>query len=127
MEQLARDGKIAYLEFVNEDGLWWTRDVWMFNNSNVGALMNKANDLSVADEPFVIECAALKYVNGIYYCDATVQPIKKPYNRETYERNPTYKKMETSVRIEVKQQYGVVLLTILTGAALWFIWRQFKK
>ena len=124
MQKLAKDGKIGYLEFVNEDGLWWTRDVWMFGDSNIGGLMNKVNDLSVSHQPFVIECAELQYVNGIYYCEAQVQPVKEPYNRETYDRNPAYKMMETSVRIEVKQRYGGVLLA---GLAIWFLCRRFKK
>ena len=124
MEQLARDGRIVYLEFDNEDGTWFTEDVWMFGDSEVGALMRKKNDLGISEEPFVIECAELKYMDGIYYCNATVQPIKTPYNRKTYERNPAYKSMETSVRIEVKRPYGGV---ILLGLASLIIWRQFKK
>ncbi len=127
MEQLAKDGRIVYLEFFNEDGMWWSDDVWMFGDSNVGALMHKTNDLSISDEPFVIECAELKHVNGVYYCEATVQPIKTPYNRKTYERNPAYKSMETSVRIEVKRPYGGVILVGVAGLAVLIIWRQFKK
>ncbi len=127
MEKLARDGNIEYLEFHNEDGLWWSEDVWMFNNSNVGALMHKTNDLSISNQPFVIECKELQYVNGVYYCDASVQPIKKPYNRKTYERDPAYKSMETSVRITVRRPYGGVIFAGVAILILVFRLTHFKK
>ena len=126
MNALARDNKIKYLEFHNEDGIWFTKDVWMYDNANIGALMHKANDLEIAAQPFVIECSELQYINGVYYCDASVQPVETPYNRKTYERDPAYKSMETSVRFTLKESGGGVGV-ILGGLAIGFIWWQFKK
>ena len=126
MEALAREGKIDYVEFTNEDGKWWGDIIWMFDDGNVGVLATNQNEPNGPDMPFVLKCNELSAVDGVVWCDVMVQLIKEDYTKHTYTEDDQDKPMHTTVQIFLKR-HDQAIWFLLIAVLFYALWRQFKK
>ena len=126
MEALAREGKIDYVEFKNEDGLWWGDLVWMFDDGNVGVVATNQNDPSGPEHAFVLKCDALSEVDGVVWCNVRAQLIKEGFDRHKYTEDPNNKPMETTVRIFLKH-HDTAIWFLFIALLFYALWTKFKK